>query len=355
MAKPTTHLAAIIAEKGSPLSLVHRPTPKPGPTELLIRVKAIAVNPVDYYQREYGIFIEKFPAICGSDVAGIVAEVGSQVRSDTPKPGDRVVAFASAYLYNADPDYGAFQEYVLISQDVVAALPDSFTFLEGSVFPMVAWTTWNGWLWAGIPRGYQCQVGKEEAKGEGEKEGVLIWGASSSIGAFAVQEAKLMGFAVYATASVKNHEYIKGLGATRVFDYSEEGVLDRIVGAAKEDGVNIRVGFHATGSQQLAVDVMSALSQGSVKSKLAIAPMVEQDLKVPGGVETAFVLPPDDIGERDERTRWIFGTWLQEKLESKELVVSPHVKVVKGGLASASAALDEWKAGVSCTKILFEV
>ncbi|KAJ5647394.1 hypothetical protein N7490_003766 [Penicillium lividum] len=226
------------------------------------------------------------------------------MRPGTPKTGDRVVAFASAYLFNADPDYGAYQEYVLISEDVVSILPGGFTFVEGSVFPMAAWTTWNGWF---------------------------------IIGAFAVQEARLMGLTVYATAGVKNLEYVKGLAAT------------------KEDGVVIRVGYHATGSQQLAVDVLGALGQGSGNSKLAIAPIVEKDSKVPDDVETTFVLPPDDIDARNETTRWIFGTWLQEKLASKEVVASPYIKVVEGGLASANKALDEWKAGVSCTKIVFEV
>ncbi|KAJ5759914.1 hypothetical protein N7520_007070 [Penicillium odoratum] len=341
----STHLAAVIPQKGGPLALIQRPTPTPGPNQLLIQVKAVAINPVDYYQRELGVFIENYPAICGSDVAGIVAKTGSNMRPGTPKAGDRVVAFASAYLYNADPDYGAYQEYVLISEDVVSILPGGYTFVEGSVFPMAAWTTWNGWLWAGMGREYRGASG----------EGVLIWGASSSVGAFAVQEARLMGLTVYATAGVKNHEYIKGLGATKVFDYREEDVLGKIVDAAKEDGVVIRVGYHATGSQQLAVDVLSALGQGLGNSKLAIAPIVEKDLKVPDGVETTFVLPPNDIDARNERTRWIFGTWLQEKLASKEVVASPYIKVVEGGLASANRALDEWKAGVSCTKIVFEV
>ncbi|KAJ5107802.1 hypothetical protein N7456_004477 [Penicillium angulare] len=343
---PTHHQAALISEKGSQFAITERETPKPGPGELLVKVKAAAVNPVDYYQREMGIFIEKYPAIVGSDIAGVVAETGPEMRPDAPKKGDRVIAFASAWLNAGKPDYGAFQEYVLVSQDIISFLPESFSFVEGSVFPMAAWVSWNAWLWAGIPRGYQAD----------SSEGVLIWGAGSSMGALAVQEAKLMGFgAVYATASEKNHEYIRGLGATRVFDYKDEGVLESIVSAAREDGVKVKIGFHATGEQQVAVNVMGALKSGEGVSKMGIAPVLDPELKVPDGVETAFLLPPDDEEARRERTRWIFGDWLQTKLADGEVVASPHIKLVEGGLESTNKALDEWKAGVSCTKIVFEV
>lgn len=343
---PTTHRAALIPQKGSPFEITERQTPTPGPGELLIRVRAAAVNPIDYYQRAIGISIENYPATTGSDIAGIVAARGPDMRSETPKEGDRVIAFASAWLYAGKLDYGAFQEYVLVSQDIVALLPEKFSFVEGSVFPMAAWVSWNAWLWAGIPHGYVAN----------SSEGVLIWGAASSMGALAVQEAKLMGFgAIYATASEKNHEYIRSLGATRVFDYKDEDVLERIVSVAKGDGAIVKVGFHAAGDQQLALDVMSALRSGEEVSKIAIAPRVDPELKVPDGVETAFVMPSTDAEERKKRTRWVFGEWLQSKLASGELVASPHIKLVAGGLESANKALDEWMAGVSCTKVVFEM
>ena len=164
-----------------------------------------------------------------------------------------------------------------------------------------------------------------------------------------------MGFTVYATASLQHHEYIKSLGATRVFDYKSENVLAEIVDAAKADGVTIRVGYHATGSQQLAADVMSNLRHGTEKAKLTIAPLVDPDLKVPEGVEAAFIRPPQGLEARNERLHWIFGTWLQGKLAAKEIVASPRIKVLEGGLASANQALEEWKAGVSCLKIVVEL
>ncbi|KAJ5191250.1 zinc binding protein [Penicillium cinerascens] len=339
----STHQAAIIPQQGGPLSIVQRPTPTPGPKELLIEVHAVAVNPVDVYQRDMGIFISEYPAVVGSDVSGIVVKSGSSVDTVIPE-GTRVTAFASAFYQKGAPNYGALQRYVLVSEEMVTVLPDSFSFTEGSVFPMAALTTWNGWLWAGVPR-------EPSSKGT---EGVLVWGGSSSMGAFAVQAAKLSGYTVYATASPQHHEYLKGLGASRVFDYKSEDVLKKIVNASREDGLTFKMGYHATGSQQLSVDVLDAL-RGEEKVKLAIAPRVDIDVKVPKGVETAFVSAPEDPEERQERLVWIFKTWLQEKLAAGQLVPSPRIQVVEGGLESANKALDELKTGVSGVKLVLEL
>lgn len=238
-----------------------------------------------------------------------------------------------------------------MTEDTVALLPDSYSFVEGAVFPLAVATMWNGWVWAGLsPDTTSMTTIKSESAGQG----VFIWGASSSIGSLAVQEAKLMGFTVYATASKSHHDYIKDLGATRVFDYKDEDVLEQIVRAASEDGINIRIGFHATGDQQLAANVLDAL-RGEEKAKLAIAPILDPGLKVPDGIESAFVYPPQDPEEMRERNRSIFVDWLERSLAARELVASPHIKVIKGGLESVDQALDELKAGVSCLKIVVEL
>lgn len=78
------HLAAILPQKGGPLSVGERTTPEPGPTEVLIEVKAVALNPVDYYQRDVGMPpVPIYPAIIGTDTSGIVAKVGSKVSTSS--------------------------------------------------------------------------------------------------------------------------------------------------------------------------------------------------------------------------------------------------------------------------------
>lgn len=346
MSVPTKHLAAVILQKGERFSAVERPTPTPGPKQFLVQVRAAAVNPVDWHQREYGLFIGAYPAITGWDISGVVVKAGSDMSPNAPEPGTRVVANADGFHRTTDPDYGGFQEYVLLDEESVAVLPDSYSFVEGSVFPVAASTTWDAWLWAGIPRSLPTVP---------VNQALLIWGASSSMGAFAVQQGKLMGFDVYATASPRHHDYLKTLGATNLFDYSSETVVKEIVAAAEKAGVTIRTGFVGTGSQQLAVDAMSALRGDAPVVKLAIAPVRESDLKVPDGVETTFVYPLQDEAARKERTRWVFTEWLQGRLAARDLVPSPRIKVVEGGLQSVNKALDEWKAGVSATKLVIEL
>ena len=75
----STHLAAVSLAKGQPFQLQHRPTPKPGPGELLIAVKAVALNPADHHMRNSGFFIPTYPTVIGFDLAGIVVEVGEGV------------------------------------------------------------------------------------------------------------------------------------------------------------------------------------------------------------------------------------------------------------------------------------
>ena len=84
------HLAAILRSKGSALEVNHRPTPTLGANDLLIEVKSIALNPVDWYQREYGFPPISYPVVISSYIAGTVVSAGSSVPFDAPKPGTRV-------------------------------------------------------------------------------------------------------------------------------------------------------------------------------------------------------------------------------------------------------------------------
>ncbi|KAJ5238893.1 hypothetical protein N7468_003512 [Penicillium chermesinum] len=297
MSLPTTHQAAAIVEKGKPLSLITRKTPTPGPGEVLLKVQAIAFNPVDMAQRDVGLFIAAYPAISGSDVAGTITLTGPGVSS--VQIGDRVTAFASAFFAQGNPDYGATQEYVLVAETVLTPLPASWSFVEGCVLPMATFVAWSAWTITGILR---------------------VWGAK------------------------------------RVFDYKAEDVVEQIVSAAKEDGLKMTKGMHAAGSsvQQLGVDVMGALREEGAVSKYGIAPIVDKEVKVPEGVETAFLTGPQPE-ERDEWLKWVFGTWLKENLAKGRVVASPHIKVLDGGLAAANQALDNLKAGVSATKLAVEL
>jgi NADPH:quinone reductase-like Zn-dependent oxidoreductase len=343
---PNQHLAAILPSKGSPFTVRHRPSPTPGPSELLIEVKSIALNPIDWHQRDYGFALASYPAIVGSDIAGIVLSAGSSIPADAPKPGTRVSAFAPCFFAQGAPDYGALQTRVLVPAANAVPLPEGMSFKEASLLPMAVATAWSGWYSIGLPR--------ETAHAESDKKGMLVWGGASSIGGAAVQIAKLMGFSVYATASEKHHPYIKSLGARSVFDYRGHDVVGSIVRAARQDGVTIKVGFDAVGALESCMEILKEFKEEGTAKLASAIPLSEDSPKV-DGVEVKFVAASTDEKERTEFFHFIFNVWLKEKLEKGEFVPSPKIEVVEGGLESAQKALDELKKGVSGVKLVLEV
>ncbi|KAK8152440.1 hypothetical protein BC567DRAFT_238930 [Phyllosticta citribraziliensis] len=238
------------------------------------------------------------------------------------------------------------QQRVIVPAANAVALPDSISFNEGALLPMSVATAWTGWYTIGLPL--------DTAFTPADKQGMLVWGGASSIGSAAVQIAKSMGFSVYTTASVKHHEYLKSLGATRVFDYNAAGVEQHIVTAAKEDGVTIRIGYDAVGQLQSCLDVLKE-SKGDGVAKLAEAVPMSEESPTVDGVVAKFIAASSDMDEREEQYRFIFNVWLQEKLASGQFVPSPKLRVIDGGLHSVNQALDTLKNGVSGEKLVLEI
>jgi NADPH:quinone reductase-like Zn-dependent oxidoreductase len=342
------HLAAILPSKGSSLETTHRLTPTPGPNDVLIEVKSLALNPIDYFQRDTGLFVNDiYPTIIGSDVAGTIISTGSSVPASIFKNGTHVAAFATLFWKGYDHlDYGAFQKYVLVPYTYVTPLPDKIGFNEGSLLPMAVQTALSGWYVLGIPR--------DTALTPADKRGMLVWGGASSVGSAAVQSAKLMGFTVYTTASTKHHDYMKELGASRVFDYKEKNVEDAIIEAAREDGLTFDMAYDAVGQLQSCLDIVNAL-KGEGTAKIASAPVVTERSPKLDGVKVTFVSTPSEEVARQEHLHYLFGFWLKEKLERGEFVPSPKTKVVGSGLECLNMGMDELKSGVSGVKLVIEI
>src|SRR5438093_3937613 len=190
--------ALVFKRYGGPdqVAFAEIPRPVPKPDEILVRVHAAGLNPIDYMIAK-GMFkpILRFqlPATLGSDLAGAVVEVGSRVTRF--KPGDAV--FASIF----DLGTGSIAEFAVVPENAAALKPANLDFVQAASIPMVGLTAW--------------QALKERANlRAGQK--VFIPAGAGGIGTFAIQLAKHLGAKVGTTTSTDNVELVKSLGADEV-------------------------------------------------------------------------------------------------------------------------------------------
>lgn len=124
---------------------------------------------------------------------------------------------------------------------------------------------------------------------------MLIWGGASSVGTFAIQSAKTLGFTVYATASPKHHGCLEKLGADAVFDYNSGDVVSQIVAAAKKDGVKLHTAHCVVnGGLQPSLDVLKE-TKGDAVAKVAHSPVLPPDHPTLDNTEITFHFPSMDM------------------------------------------------------------
>ncbi|NKE58456.1 NADP-dependent oxidoreductase [Lentzea sp. PSKA42] len=182
------------------LTLTDLPKPTPLPTEVLVRVHAAGVNPVDWKTRDGGGMagMQTLPLVLGWDVSGVVEEVGFGVT--TLKAGDEVYGMPR-FPHAAN----AYAEYVTAPSRHFAKKPKNLTHVEAAGLPLAALTAW------------QILVDTADVRA-GEK--VLVTAAAGGVGHLAVQIAKARGAYVIGTAREPKHTFLKDLGADEVIDYT---------------------------------------------------------------------------------------------------------------------------------------
>ncbi|EJD07038.1 GroES-like protein [Fomitiporia mediterranea MF3/22] len=194
------------------------PIPKPGPGELLVKIHATALNPIDQKRRDTGFLIHAYPAILGLDAAGIVEALGEGTQGFAK--GDRV-AYEGHVFSN---DKATFQQYSTVPAEIAVKLPENISFDEAASIPLCIATAAVG-LYSERPEGVGKYTPCWEEGGEGLYRGkpIVIFGGSSSVGQFGkrrlIQFARLSGFSpIITTASLHNSEFLKSLGANYVVD-----------------------------------------------------------------------------------------------------------------------------------------
>jgi len=216
---------------------------KPKKGELLVKTHAVATNPVDWKIQKYGIFIEHFPFVLGSDIAGTVEEVGEQEASF--KKGDRVWCWSPCLSQQADNRYGGFQEYTTIPSVGTGRIPDQFSFEQGACLGLPLATAIAG-LYVynkDIPRPSTLEKLKTPLSLNAGEKVLFVSGGASAVGAAAVQFGALAGLNVFATSSPKNFDLVRSFGAVEVFDYKDKDIASKVKAALSKDGKQRKVAW----------------------------------------------------------------------------------------------------------------
>jgi NADPH:quinone reductase-like Zn-dependent oxidoreductase len=183
------------------LKMVEVDKPAPGPTEVLVRVKAAGVNPTDWKSRASGnVWGTPPPFVLGFDVSGVVEAVGFGVA--LYKPGDEVFG-----MLRYPVAHGAYAEYVTAPSRHFVRKPAGIDHTQAAAIPLAALTAWQALVdVAGVTAGRR----------------VLVHAAAGGVGHLAVQIAKARGAYVIGTASAGKHDLLRGLGADELVDYHEQ-------------------------------------------------------------------------------------------------------------------------------------
>jgi NADPH:quinone reductase-like Zn-dependent oxidoreductase len=296
----------------SVLQFEDSPKPAAGAGQVLVRVRAAGVNPVDWKVRS-GMFKGgmniAMPAIPGYDVAGTVEALGEGVKSF--KVGDEV------YAYMSLSRGGGYAQYAVVGEKEAAIKPVKADFEHAAAVPVAALTAWQ----------VLFDVAKLEAG-----QTVLVHAGAGGVGHFAVQFAKWKGAKVIATASASNHEFLKGLGADVVIDYKTQKFED---GAKDVDVVLDAVGGETT-----------ARSAAVLKK---------------GGILVSIVGAPDPApfaARGAKATPWLVQPSGKQLAEIAKLIdegkVTPHVSQTLP-LADAAKAQDMSETGKTRGKIVLKV
>jgi NADPH:quinone reductase-like Zn-dependent oxidoreductase len=290
------------------------PKPVPGEGQILVRVHATSINPLDYQVRrgDYSDHVP-LPAITGHDVSGVVEEVGPGVTAFVP--GDEV--WYTPQIFDGP---GSYAEYHVAAEEIVGRKPASLSHLEAASLSLVGGTAWEALMVrASLKAG----------------ESVLIHGGAGGVGHVAIQVAKAIGAKVFTTVGEANFDFALRMGADVLIDYKNEDYVDAIL--RETDGCGVDVVFDTIGGDTLSrsPDVLAQL--GRVVTIVDIAK--PQNLVEAWGKNASyhFIFTRQNRGKLDELSTLVARGQLR-----------PHVGAVYslGDLAAAHSRLESANNGL---------
>jgi len=212
--------AIVLKSFGGPESFELCDVPKPVPHagQVLVRVHATSINPLDYQVRrgDYPDLVQ-LPAITGHDVSGVIEEVGPGVT--TFSPGDEV--WYTPHIFDGP---GSYAEYHVAAESIIGKKPPTLSHLEAASLTLVGGTAWEALIVRAALR-----VG----------ESILIHGGAGGVGHVAIQLAKAIGARVFTTVRDANVEFARSLGADVIIDYKKQDYVEVIMGETGGRGVDV--------------------------------------------------------------------------------------------------------------------
>lgn len=228
--------AVLLSETGGPevLRIEDVPTPEPADGEVLIRVRAASINPIDWKQRR-GLSQKQLPAVLGNDISGTI----ERSRADDFAEGEDVFGFAPT---------GGYAEFAVAPIAAIAKKPAGVSHDQAAAIPVSGLTAWQALFDRGALQSGQT---------------LLVAGAAGGVGHFAVQLGKHAGARVIATGSARNREFVLSLGAEEYVDYTTQDVAEVVSG--------VDVAFDTVGGETTKT-LVPAVREGGVLVVIAGAP-----------------------------------------------------------------------------------
>ncbi|KAH9921196.1 GroES-like protein [Epithele typhae] len=351
MSARTTHKALVLAAAGaSSYSMTEVPTYTPGPDEVVVKIEAVGLNPIDWkLAYQYSGMIPFYPYISGHDGAGTVVAVGSEVA--TLAKGDSVIVQGDYMNKRA-----TFQQFNVVSAALTAKMPSNISFDEAATIPLGLLTVLTAMYhnnpnakgrslmlpppW--VPEGATMFAGKP----------IFILGGASSVGQYAIQVAKLAGFSpIITTASPRNRELLRSLGATHVLDRAlpDAAVLAEL--PRLTSGRPIPLVYDAISLPETQTLAYRALADGGGLVVVLPSEIPDGLRKAGDGKTVAASYGSPYLAEHRAFGEEVYA-WLGEWLETG--VIKPNkVEVLAGGLAGVAVGLARMRENkVSAVKLV---
>ena len=345
---PQNHAAFLMAKQDHEFVVKEAPYTPPEANEMVIRTKALAINPADWVVQKAGVLVETFPAILGCDVAGEVVEVGAWKGGEAPfKVGDRVFGASTPLVQKGTTFHRAgFQEYVVLKGDTTAKIPADVKYEDAAVLPLAVNTAASSL----IP---EHLLGLSMPTSDGTKPGagktLIVWAASSSVGSAGVQLAAQAGYEVVGVASKRNIDMVKSLGAVVCFDRSDPDVVNDIV--AYVHGKDVVGAYDGISTDATIPPLCEILEKsGGRKFIAAVVPGAEQYATRDVQVQLNFGLDhPAAVGSDINPRVW---AWLETALRDGRIKCMPPAEIVGKGLEDVQKACNLLSQGVSAKKLV---